>query len=240
MTSSRSRLWDAVTERFWWHYELSIGISISQRPVSHANHIFMPASPLGYSLTLQSSVNYPVTANRTVISQTINQAIKPLWIASSGPGRLETSPFNAREKPAYDSFHVGRILCSYVNSDLHTFRCLQEYLEVTGTHHYINIHDTTGNIWLHSPVLIYSQMAGFRRLGIFTSCQLADTARCNGRTGAQIWPAYTASTWALLLGVDGLHAAVCTRSCIAAIIDLVALKSLCTKEYWSLSKYLCF
>lgn len=140
MTSSCSRLWDAATKHFWWHHELWIGISISQCPVSHANHIFMLASPLGYSLTLQSSVNYPVTANLTVISQTIKQAIKLLWIASSGPGRLETSPFNTREKPVYDSFHVGRFLCSYVNSDLHTFRCLQEYLEKTGIYRNINIH----------------------------------------------------------------------------------------------------
>lgn len=167
MTSSCSRLWDAVTEHFWWLHEPSIGISISQRPVSHANHIFMLASPLGYSLTLQSSVNYPVTANLTVISQTIKQAIKLLWIASSGPGRLETSPFNTREKSVYDSFHVGRFLWSYMNSDLHAFRCLQEYLEKTGIYHNINIHDLlvwdtiTYNIWLYFPILIYSQMAGF-------------------------------------------------------------------------------
>lgn len=112
MPSSCSRLWDAVAKHLWWHHELGMGISIPQAPVTHVNHIFMLTSPFGYCLTLQSSVNYPATANLTVISQTIKQAIKLFWIASSGPGRLETSPFNNREKPACDSFHVERFCCS--------------------------------------------------------------------------------------------------------------------------------
>lgn len=132
MTSSCSWLWDAVAKHLGWHHELGMGISIPQAPVSHANHIFMLTSPLGYCLTLQSSVNYPATANLTVISQTIKQAIKLLWIASSGPGRLGTSPFNSREKPACDSFHVRRFCCSSGEIRL---RCLQQYLEKTGIKH---------------------------------------------------------------------------------------------------------
>lgn len=51
---------------------------------------------------------------------TIKQAIKLLWIASSGPGRLETSPFNSREKPACEFFHVrmfAAVLWSQMLSD---------------------------------------------------------------------------------------------------------------------------
>lgn len=135
MTSSCSRLGDAVAKYLWWHHELGMGISIPQAPVNHVNHIFMLTSPLGYCLTLQSLVNYPATANLTVISQTIKQAIKLLWIASSGPGRLETSPFNSREKPACDSFHVRRFCCSSVKSDSDAFRYLQQYLEKPGIGH---------------------------------------------------------------------------------------------------------
>lgn len=56
----------------------------------------------------------------------------------------------------------------YVHSDLCTFRSSQEYLEKTDIYFNINTHHLlvgniiTYNIWLFSPVLIYSQMAGFR------------------------------------------------------------------------------
>lgn len=43
------------------------------------------SKPLAWCLTQQSSVNYPVTDNRAVILQTITQAIRVFWIASSGP-----------------------------------------------------------------------------------------------------------------------------------------------------------
>lgn len=120
-----------------WTFNWHINLSASRQ--SCESHLYA-RKPLGYSLTLQSSVNYPVTANLTVISQTIKQAIKLLWIASSGPGRLDTSPSSTREKPLSDPFHVGRFLRSYVNSDLHTFRRLQEYLEKTAIYHNINTH----------------------------------------------------------------------------------------------------
>lgn len=55
-------------------------------------------SPLGYSLTLQSSLNYPVTANLTVILQTIKQAIKLLRNCQFGSRKASTSPFNTGKK----------------------------------------------------------------------------------------------------------------------------------------------
>lgn len=53
---------------------------------SREPHLYA-SKPLGWSLTLQSSVNYPVTDSLAVILQTIKQAIKPLCIAGSGPER---------------------------------------------------------------------------------------------------------------------------------------------------------
>lgn len=53
---------------------------------SRESHLYA-SKPLGWSLTLQSSVNYPITDSLAVILQTINQAIKPLCIAGSGPER---------------------------------------------------------------------------------------------------------------------------------------------------------
>ena len=76
---------------------------------SWESHLYA-SKPLAWHLTWQSSVNYPVTDNRAVISQTIKQAIKRLWIASSGPARLPKSPFNGGVKVAQPSCDTGRFL----------------------------------------------------------------------------------------------------------------------------------
>lgn len=76
-------------------------------PVSHKKRI-LPAS-CAWSLTWQSSVNYPVTDNLAVISQTIKQAIKLFWIASSGPERLPTVSIQQGVKAAPALHDIGLI-----------------------------------------------------------------------------------------------------------------------------------
>lgn len=61
-----------------WHSNLPVACQ------SWESHLYA-SKPLAWRLTRQSSVNYSVTDNRTVILQTITRAIRVLWIASSGP-----------------------------------------------------------------------------------------------------------------------------------------------------------
>lgn len=84
------------------------------------------SKPLAWSLTWQSSVNYPVTDNLAVISQTIKQAIKLFWIASSGPERLPASLFNRGARAAQPSRDTGRFLSLFI----HLLVCLVGFLPV--------------------------------------------------------------------------------------------------------------
>ena len=90
-----------------WHSNLPAACQ------SQEAHLYA-SKPLAWSLTWQSSVNYPVTDNLAVISQTIKQAIKLFWIASSGPERLPTSPFNRGAKAARPPHDIGWFIFLFI------------------------------------------------------------------------------------------------------------------------------
>lgn len=81
------------------------------------------SKPLGWSLTLQSSVNYSVTDNLAVILKTIKQAIKPLCIAGSGPERPGHLHPAGREAsgPLMTLSHFFIYLYTYLFVGLHFF-----------------------------------------------------------------------------------------------------------------------
>lgn len=107
--------WAAAAERFqttpWtlnWHSRLPVACQ------SWESHLYA-SKPLAWSLTWQSSVNYPVTDNLAFISQTIKQAIKLFWIAGSGPERLPASSSSRGARTARPSYDIAWFLYLFIS-----------------------------------------------------------------------------------------------------------------------------